>query len=196
MLPAHQQDVWNPATETEKIQALVMLSGLPSRATSAGELDNAAYLTALDGTTRYGLAEAVKAILKGSLGHGFMPSPPELRIEHDKAMRWHEDMAAKIRRRERENEGFARDSSDGWRPPTPEEKARVAALMAEFNASHDAAKNADFEAERAEIRARYGMTDEALAALPGIELQRTWNSAAEASAAAAREARKGKSQAA
>jgi len=55
---------------------------------------------ALEGVTRHGLAEAVRFILRGALGHGFMPSPPELRIQCDKAMQWHHDEAERIRRRE------------------------------------------------------------------------------------------------
>ena len=64
-------------------------------------MDSSAYYLALDGVTRHGLAEAVRFIMRGALGHAFMPSPPELRIECDKAMKWHEDEAARIRHREK-----------------------------------------------------------------------------------------------
>lgn len=125
-LPVLTIDVWKKATEGEKSVALATLATLPSRATSSVELDRAAYYVALDGVTRHGLAEAVKAILKGALGHAFFPSPPELRMQCDKAMDWHERMAARIRRRERTNEEFRRQQ--GNRDiPTTEEKARVSA---------------------------------------------------------------------
>lgn len=137
MIPALQSDVWKPATETEKIQALVTLSALPSRATTAGDLDNAAFMAALDGVTRYGLAEGVKAILRGALGHAFLPSPPELRIECDKAMRWHEREAENIRRQERENAEWKRTHGRWQSSPTPEARARVAALYAEFCAGYE-----------------------------------------------------------
>ena len=139
MIPAIQSDVWKPATEKEKIQALVTLSALPSRATTAGDLDNAAFMTALDGVTRYGLVEGVKAILRGSLGHAFLPSPPELRLECDKAMSWHELEARRIRQRERENAEWNRQHG-GWRPPTATEKARVAKLYADFCAGYEKKK--------------------------------------------------------
>jgi hypothetical protein len=90
-------------------------------------MDNAAFMIALDGVTRYGLTVAVKSILRGCLGHVFLPSPPELRIECDKAMHWHEREAERIRRREQ----FEADKSD-WQPPTPEAKERVSKAYARF----------------------------------------------------------------
>ena len=94
------QDVWKPATEADKISALAALGSLPSRQTS-GALDKAAYYLALDGVTRFGLSEAVKAILRGRLGHAFFPSPPELRMQCDKAMEHHVQMRERIARRQR-----------------------------------------------------------------------------------------------
>lgn len=128
------------------------LSGLPSRETSAGELDNQAFLIALDGVTRHGLSEAVKFILKGALGHPFMPSPPELRMQCDKAMKWHEDEAAKIRRREQ----AMAERPPVRVPPTDEQKARVRQVMQRFNRSigRDAeGEEADF---RTRMEAKYG----------------------------------------
>jgi hypothetical protein len=127
MTPAIRSDVWKPATETEKIQALVTLSGLPSRATTAGAMDNAAFMIALDGVTRYGLDAAVKSILRGSLGHPFLPSPPELRLECDKVMRYHQMEADRIRRQEREAENHF-----DWKPPTEAEKAKARKVYAQF----------------------------------------------------------------
>lgn len=128
MIPAIQQDVWKPATEVEKIQALVTLSGLPSRETTAGEIDNAAFMMALDGVTRYGLSEAVRFILRGALGHAFLPSPPELRIQCDKAMEHHKQMRERIARQER----IASERLPDIPPRTADEIARHTERMARF----------------------------------------------------------------
>lgn len=111
------------------------LSGLPSRETTAGELDNAAFMMALEGVTRHGLSEAVKFILRGSLGHAFLPSPPELRIECDKAMEWHVRERERIARREQQERGRREHAPKG--EPSPEAKARVAALYADFCKSYE-----------------------------------------------------------
>lgn len=131
-LPANRQDVWIKATEMDKTAALASLASLPSRATSSAELSKAGYYVALENVTRYGLSEAVKAILKGSLKHAFFPSPPELRLQCDKAMEWHENMDMRIRRQERENEEFNRLHGKPWEPDGPEQKARAARLYADF----------------------------------------------------------------
>ena len=53
-----------------------------------------------------------------------------------------------------------------WREPTAGEKARVQALLDRFYASNRKVSSAaDEEAERAEIRAKYGMTPEAVASI-------------------------------
>jgi hypothetical protein len=57
-----------------------------------------AYEVALEGVSRWALAQATREILQGSLGHAFLPSPPELRREVDRVMAPH--LAA--RRREAE----------------------------------------------------------------------------------------------
>ena len=92
-------------------------------------MDRAAYYVALDGVTRYALAEAVKAILRGSLGHAFLPSPPELRIACDKAMEHHAWERQHIARRE-QVERERREHA--VHEPSPESKARVAAAYARF----------------------------------------------------------------
>jgi hypothetical protein len=58
----------------------------------------AAFEVALEGVSRWGLAQAVREILQGSLPHGFLPSPPELRREVNRVMGPHEA----ARRREAE----------------------------------------------------------------------------------------------
>lgn len=120
---------------------MVTLSGLPSRATTAGELDNAAFMMALEGVTRHGLSEAVKFILRGALGHAFLPSPPELRQQCDKAMEWHERERLRIARQEqiaRERKQFAPVGE-----PSPEAKARVSAIYAEFCKGYEKAAAED-----------------------------------------------------
>jgi hypothetical protein len=102
-------------------------------------LDNAAFMMALEGVTRHGLSEAVKFILRGALGHAFLPSPPELRIQCDKAMEWH------IRERERiaRQEHIRRDRLAPIPEPSPEAKARVSAVYAEFCKSYEKAAAED-----------------------------------------------------
>lgn len=117
------------------------LSGLPSRATTAGELDNAAFMMALEGVTRHGLSEAVKFILRGALGHAFLPSPPELRQQCDRAMEWHERERLRIARQEqiaKERKQFAPAGE-----PSPEAKARVSAIYAEFCKGYEKAAAED-----------------------------------------------------
>ena len=104
------------------------LSGLPSRETTAGEIDNAAFMMALDGVTRYGLSEAVRFILRGALGHAFLPSPPELRIQCDKAMQYHRQMRDRIIRQE----NIRRDREPDIPPRTADEIARQKERMARF----------------------------------------------------------------
>jgi len=59
-----------------------MLRPLPSRLTEEidAEVSTEVYLIALDGVTVHALQEATQAILRGSLGHAFHPSPPEFRL--------------------------------------------------------------------------------------------------------------------
>ena len=133
-------------------------------------MDRAAYYTALDGVTRYGLTQAVRAILQGALEHAFFPSPPELRMQCDKAMSWHERMNEKIRRTERENAEFNRQFA------TPVEKsplalARVRESYRQFCERSEATKLADEEAARADVRQRYGLTPEVLASIPDQPLK-------------------------
>lgn len=96
-------------------------------------------MMALDGVTRHGLSEGVKAILKGALGHAFLPSPPELRMQCDKAMEWHVRERDRILRQQR----IARDRDPPRREPTEAEKARVAKLYADFCEGYKATKAAE-----------------------------------------------------
>lgn len=101
---------------------------------SSEALDRASYYLALEGVTRYGLAEAVKTILQNGLGHAFFPSPPELRGQCDKAMAPHEDQRARAVRYER----IAKEQAE-CRPvqKTPEQIARARRLLAGFHAQYE-----------------------------------------------------------
>lgn len=113
---------------------------------------------ALEGVTRYGLTEAVRAVLKGALGHAFFPSPPELRMQCDKAMEWPE----RQRERELRNQRYVREriENNTIAQRTPEAVSRQQAAYRKFlDGYHSEARSVE-EAERADIRARYGMTDE------------------------------------
>lgn len=69
------------------LQCLTLLSSLPSRASADDQVNIAGFYMALEGVTRHGLQTATKQIMQGSLGHAFLPSPPELRQECDKVMK-------------------------------------------------------------------------------------------------------------
>ena len=135
-LPAQQTDVWSLASQQDQIKALVLLASLPARETGDAQVDKAAYYIALDGVTRFGLAEAVKAVLQGRLGHAFFPSAAELRIQCDKAMEHHVSMRRQIERQEQ-----IRRERPAERPPLTEaEKERHAARMKAFNAGYETEK--------------------------------------------------------
>jgi len=76
----------------------VLANALPGRQPVDMQLMLGAFEVALEGVSRWGLAQATREILQGSLGHGFLPSPPELRREVNRVMSPH--VAA--RRREAE----------------------------------------------------------------------------------------------
>lgn len=124
-------DVWAPATQQDQIACLALLAGLPAREADGDAVDKAAYYLALEGVTKFGLREAVKAILQGKHGHGFFPSPPELRMQCDAAMEHHVRMRERIARQER----IDAERTAPRREPTEDEKARVSAMIARFHAS-------------------------------------------------------------
>ena len=123
-----QPDKTAKATEADKITALASLAALPSRAANSEAFDRGAYYVALEGVTRYSLAQAVRSILQGSLNHAFFPSPPELRMECNRVMEAHWDEMAKKVRAER----LRAERPDDFTPPSAEAKARAAKLYAEF----------------------------------------------------------------
>lgn len=160
-LPTHSKDVWKRASEEDQLRALILLGALPAREADSSGVDKAAYYLALEGVTQHGLFEAVKAILRGALGHAFFPNPVEIRQQCDKAMEHHVRMRDRIWLRER----ITRETPPDIPPRTEEEKARVEEIMREFNASCDRQRQTQPEAGRGEIRARYGMTAAALASI-------------------------------
>ncbi len=126
------------------IQALASLASLPSRQADDAEMDQQMYFVALDGVSRYALSEAVKSIIRGSLGHTFFPSPVEFRQQCEKAMDPHIRQAERIRVREqqeRENAEFNRVLAGR----TPEAIARQQAAYARFCQQYEASKPATDE---------------------------------------------------
>ena len=135
------------ATDEDKLKALAMLESLPSRKSNSVEADEAGYAIALEGTFRDGLFAAVRSILKGSLGHAFYPSPPELRQQHDAEMQGHWAREARQRR------FLEHDIDPAWRPPTSAEKTRVAKMVADFHANLPAKEEGPgFDWERVHAR--------------------------------------------
>lgn len=175
MLPMNPLDVWTKATEDHILQALITLGSLPTRQSDTADIDRSAYHIALSDVTRYGLSEAVKAILRGRLGHTFFPSPVELRQQCDKAMEPHIRQAERVRVRETQEQvrtQYARNTADR----SPETKERVAAAYKRFCAGYEDDKKAVIEnAEREAIRETYGMTPERLATIKDIPITATFS---------------------
>lgn len=105
-----------------------MAVSLPMRQSVDWKTIEAGYLTALDGATRYGLDMAHKACMQGRHGHGFMPSPPELRAQHDKAMAPLYEAAAREMRAKR----IEAERTPQPPPLTTEQRQRHDQRMAEF----------------------------------------------------------------
>lgn len=123
------------------MQALASLAGLPSRQADDDGIDRKMYFVALSGVSRYALNEAVKAIIRGVLGHTFFPSPVEFKQQCDKAMEPHMREAQRIRILEaqaRENAEF----EDLMAARTWEAIARQQAAYAKFCEAQEPAKAA------------------------------------------------------
>jgi hypothetical protein len=160
MLPTKAPDVWAKANEGNILQALALLAALPSRQADDAALDKETFFIALEGVTRHGLIEATKAILRGELGHAFFPSPPELRMQCDKGMEWHERMRDRIRR----NEQAAAQRPPEKRALTPQERERQAERMRQFHRSIGADPDSVEGNFMADMEAKYGA--DALASVP------------------------------
>lgn len=127
---AKTEDFTTKATEQEMFECLTLLSSLPSRASANEQVNIAGYYLALEGVSRHGLQTATKLILQGSLGHTFLPSPPELRQECNKVMKpifearaWDADRDRALRE-QREEQRQRAQSQSSW---TPESRARATA---------------------------------------------------------------------
>jgi hypothetical protein len=121
------------------LQALASLAGLPSRQADDAELDRKMYHYALQGVSRYALNEAVKAIIRGALGHTFFPSPVELRMQCEKAMEPHIRQAERIRIREEQETENARFNKV-LAQRTPEAMARVSEVYRQYCEAYNATK--------------------------------------------------------
>ncbi len=116
----------------------MMLKSLPSRVSDTAEIDRQAFIIGQQGVTRGALAEAVKQVLRGALGHGFHPSAPEFRLLCDSIQRKQAEERARgeeelRQRRENEQRRLQHEKTK-----TPEARARVAAMLARFNQDHEA----------------------------------------------------------
>jgi hypothetical protein len=128
--------IWQPATDLQKLQSLILLAKLPMRQPTGLDVIKAVYLIALEGVAAFGLEQATKAILRGSLGHTFMPSPPELRMECERIMDREREAAAKAMRRER----LASEKPPPQPERSPDEIARQRERMRRFYNLHDETK--------------------------------------------------------
>lgn len=131
-----------------------MLTSLPYRKTEDGKVRTDAYLIALEGVTRFGLGEATKAILRGSLGHGFYPSPVELRQQCDRAMDpvWRQGLAYK---RKQERQAFNDAERKVMAQQTPEARERVRSTYEQYCARHEAQREPRPETDWDKINARF-----------------------------------------
>lgn len=117
------------APEQDVCIALVSLNALPTRDSDHADLDLAAYNVALEGIVSDTLATAVRRILQGSLGHGFFPSPPELRIECNRIIQTQADEHARQLRQSRLREEVVRHQIPQH---SPEERNRVQKIYEKF----------------------------------------------------------------
>ncbi|RWE03853.1 hypothetical protein [Mesorhizobium sp.] len=138
-------EVVRTATNRDVLIGLAALDPLPRRASTNPELEFAAFKTALEGrkvgqivVAYVDLTSAVRAIVQGSLGHAYHPSPTELRMQCDaKRAERIEEIAKAARRRAAEQEQASYRSTV---EKTAESKARAAAVYAEFCKSNAQAR--------------------------------------------------------
>lgn len=142
------------------LQCLTLLSSLPSRASDNDRVNVAGYYMALDGVSKFSLETATKQIMQGSLGHGFMPSPPELRIECNQVMRPIREAIARDAQDRKVRAEMARDAQRCTM--TQEEKQRShnnwqavrARQQAESNAETSITGSYDISGEACLVRLR------------------------------------------
>lgn len=159
-MQSNEADKQRVVTRQDIAGALVSLSPLVKRVALDPEIEFAGYLAGLRSVRYLDLVAAVQAILEGALGHGFFPTPPELRIECNRAFdRRHADDVREARRREMAEQIATRNDLP---KRTPEGRERVAKLMREFNMRWEIERTKEPPLD--EVRARLG--DEALRRLP------------------------------
>lgn len=117
-----------------------MLKSLPSRASNTAEFDRQAFIIGQQGVMRGALAEAVKLVLRGELGHGFHPSAPEFRLLCDRVQRKQAEDRARGSEAKHQLEENASLQARHAQTKTPEARARVTAMLARFNQAHNEAK--------------------------------------------------------
>jgi hypothetical protein len=129
------------------------------------------YVAALSGFAVEYIDEAIRRYLSAEfpkISLKFYPRAPELASIVRLVRAEHMAEGEKVRRAlERQREAAELSESEALRHHTPEQKARVTAaydgyLKATFG-QQDADRRAERERQRAEVRARYGMTAEVLA---------------------------------
>lgn len=115
-----QPDTSRAATDTEKLTVLTrLLAVYPCRAPSDFRLMRHSYLQAMEGVCQWGLFEAELRINQNALGHGFMPSPAELRGVIDRVMK---PVLERERRAAEERRRYAWPED---KTPPPDEAARA-----------------------------------------------------------------------
>lgn len=147
-------EIVRTATERDLLVALAALNPLPRRLSINPELEFATFKTALEGkqvgpivVAYVDLMAAVRGIVQGALGHGFHPSPAELRMQCDaKRAERYEEGAAERRRKALAEEAAAFAPTVVER--SEQSKARVKALRDEFMRSHAEAKLNDIDSSR------------------------------------------------
>ncbi|TBD22977.1 hypothetical protein [Rhizobium ruizarguesonis] len=139
-LPMAQPDISCPATDTEKLTVLTrLLAAYPGRTPSDFRLVRPAYMQALEGVNQWALFEAERRINQNALGHGFMPSPSELRGQINRVM---EPILERERRAAIEARRY-RWPEDKSPPPDEAARARIAECNRKFQCWHEA-NRADF----------------------------------------------------
>ena len=162
------------ATQDDLLRAIIALECLPKRPSENVTVELRVYQIALEGdvprvvVAAVDLAVAIRRIIQGVLGHGFHPSPSELRMVCDKVRDERcQDLDRQSRQRRIKEEAASLNSAR----PTPEQKRRLAAIYEKFCREWDD-KDGDKAAELEAIRAKYD--PKVLAALPDRPIAETW----------------------
>ncbi|TGU99170.1 hypothetical protein EN794_000035 [Mesorhizobium sp. M00.F.Ca.ET.151.01.1.1] len=135
-------EIVRTATPRDLLVTLAVFNPLPRRSSGNPELEFASFQTALEGrepgkiVVGYtDLVSAARAIMQGALGHGFHPSPVELRMWCDACRDQRlEEIAKADRRRAADNEQAAYRSTGTKSEQGRERVAAAYALFCEANA--------------------------------------------------------------